>query len=80
VFNLGNHTPEALEDFIAVIEQAAGRPARKRYREMQPGDMPETMADTAAARAAFGFEPRTAIRTGLPPVVAWCRDYYGDRA
>lgn len=80
VFNLGNHTPENLEDFIAVIEAAAGTPARKVYREMQPGDMPETMADTAAARAAFGFEPRIRIRDGLPPVVAWCRDYFGDLA
>lgn len=80
VFNLGNHTPENLEDFIAIIEAAAGRPARKRYREMQPGEMPETMADTTAARAAFGFEPRTRIADGLPPVVTWCRDYFGDRA
>ncbi|MBB5014185.1 NAD-dependent epimerase/dehydratase family protein [Rehaibacterium terrae] len=79
VFNLGNHTPVELERFIAVIEQAAGRPAQKLYRPMQAGDMPETMADTAAAQAAFGFEPRTAIEDGLPPVVAWCRDYFGDR-
>lgn len=80
VFNLGNHTPENLEDFIAVIEAAAGMPANKRYREMQPGDMPETMADTSAAKAAFGFEPRISIREGVPPVVAWCRDYFGARA
>ena len=80
IFNLGNHTPESLEDFIGVIETAAGMTAKKIYREMQPGDMPETMADTGAARAAFGFEPRTSIRDGLPPVVAWCRDYFGDRA
>ena len=80
VFNLGNHTPVELEHFIAVIEQAAGRPARKEYRPMQPGDMVETMADTARAHAAFGFEPRTPIETGLPPVVHWCRDYFGDAA
>ena len=80
VFNLGNHTPVELERFIAVIEQAAGRPAEKRYREMQPGDMVETMADTTRARDAFGFEPTTAIEAGLPRVVAWCRDYFGDRA
>jgi UDP-glucuronate 4-epimerase len=80
VFNLGNHTPVELERFIAVIEQAAGRPAQKVYRPMQPGDMLETMADTARAKAAFGFEPATAIEAGLPQVVAWCRDYFGDRA
>lgn len=77
VFNLGNHTPVELERFIAVIEQAAGRPAHKTYRPMQPGDMVETMADTRAARAAFGFEPATPIETGLPEVVGWCRGYFG---
>ena len=80
VFNLGNHTPVELEHFIAVIERAAGQPARKVYREMQPGDMVETMADTTRAHAALGFEPRTTIEAGLPQVVAWCRDYFGDRA
>lgn len=80
VFNLGNHTPVELERFIAVIEQAAGRRAEKIYRPMQPGDMVETMADTTRARAAFGFEPATPIEAGLPPVVAWCRDYFGARA
>lgn len=80
VFNLGNHTPVELERFIQVIEDAAGRPAQKVYKPMQPGDMVETMADTARARAAFGFEPATSIEAGLPGVVAWCRDYFGDNA
>ena len=80
VFNLGNHTPVELERFITVIEQAAGRMAEKVYQPMQPGDMVETMADTARARAAFGFEPSTAIDAGMPQVVAWCRAYFGDQA
>jgi UDP-glucuronate 4-epimerase len=80
VFNLGNHTPVELERFIAVIEQAAGRSARKDYKPMQPGDMVETMADTRRAQAAFGFDPHTSIEDGLPPVVAWCRDYFGANA
>ncbi len=80
VFNLGNHTPVELERFIQVIEDAAGRPAQKVYQPMQPGDMVETMADTARAYAAFGFEPATSIEAGLPGVVAWCRDYFGDNA
>ena len=80
IFNLGNHTPVELERFIAVIEQAAGRPAQKIYKDMQPGDMIETMADTARAKAAFGFEPVTPIETGMPQVVAWCRDYFGNGA
>jgi len=80
IYNLGNHTPVALERFIALIEQAAGRPARRIYRDLQPGDMVETMADIARAEAELGFVPRTRIQDGLPPVVAWCRDYFGADA
>lgn len=80
VFNLGNHTPVELEHFIAVIESAAGKPADKTYKPMQPGDMVETMADTSRAKAAFGFEPATMIEAALPDVVYWCRDYFGDNA
>ncbi|MFC6840971.1 NAD-dependent epimerase/dehydratase family protein [Xanthomonas theicola] len=80
VFNLGNHTPVELERFIGVIEAAAGRAAEKVYKPMQPGDMIETMADTARARAAFGFDPSTPIEAGLPQVVQWCRAYFGAAA
>ena len=80
VFNLGNHTPVALEHFISIIENAAGKTANKQYKPMQPGDMLETMADTSRAHAAFGFEPATPLEQGLPPVVAWCEMYYGDKA
>ncbi|MFD0320463.1 NAD-dependent epimerase/dehydratase family protein [Lysobacter gummosus] len=80
VFNLGNHTPVELERFIQVIADAAGRPAQKVYKPMQPGDMVETMADTSRAQAAFGFEPATTVEVGLPRVVEWCRSYFGDNA
>ncbi|MBS7457079.1 NAD-dependent epimerase/dehydratase family protein [Coralloluteibacterium stylophorae] len=80
LFNLGNSVPVELERFIAVIEQAAGRAAVKDYRPMQPGDMLETAANTAAAEAAFGFRAGIAIEEGLPGVVEWCRTYYGEDA
>ncbi len=80
IFNLGNHTPVELEHFIGVIENAAGHKVEKNYKEMQAGDMVETMADTSRAKAAFGFEPSTTIEQGLPEVVAWCRSYFGDKA
>ncbi len=80
VFNLGNHTPVELEHFIDVIAAAAGHPAHKVYKPMQPGDMVETMADTSRAQAAFGYAPNTPIELGLPPVVEWCRSYFGSRA
>jgi UDP-glucuronate 4-epimerase len=79
IYNLGNHCPVELEHFIAVIERAAGRSAQRIDKPMQPGDMMETSADVGRAHAAFGFEPRMAIDEAMPKVVAWCRDYFGDK-
>jgi UDP-glucuronate 4-epimerase len=79
IYNLGNHRPIELEQFIAVIERAAGRKALRIDRPMQPGDMPETSAAVARAHAAFGFSPRRTVEEGMPEVVAWCRTYFGDQ-
>ena len=77
LYNLGNHRPEALFDFIAVLERALGREAQKELLPMQPGDVPATYADIEPARRDLGFEPRTPITVGLARFVAWYRDYHG---
>ena len=79
IYNLGNHRPVELERFIAVIELAAGRKAERINKPMQAGDMPETSAAVDRAHAAFGFTPSTTIEQGMPKVVAWCREYFGDK-
>jgi len=79
IYNLGNHRPVELERFIAVIELAAGRKAERINKPMQAGDMTETSAAIDRAQAAFGFAPVTTIEQGMPKVVAWCREYFGDK-
>jgi UDP-glucuronate 4-epimerase len=76
VYNLGNNRSEALGDFIAAIEAAAGRTAVIDYKPMQQGDMAETYADIEASRRDFGFQPRIDIREGMARFVAWYRDFY----
>ena len=39
IYNLGNHRPERLLDFIAVIERLLGRTATKQLLPMQPGNI-----------------------------------------
>jgi UDP-glucuronate 4-epimerase len=48
VFNIGNHQPVPLMDFIGCIEQQLGRQAEKRLLPMQRGGVAATYADTAA--------------------------------
>lgn len=77
IYNIGSHRAEDLMRFIAVLEEACGREAEKRFAPMQPGDVKETFADIDAARRDLGFEPRTPIDEGLPDFVAWYREYHG---
>jgi UDP-glucuronate 4-epimerase len=77
LYNLGNHRPEKLADFIGVLEQALGRTAVKQMMPMQPGDVASTYADIEAARRDLGFAPQIPITVGLPRFVAWYREYHG---
>ena len=76
LLNLGNHQPVKLGDFIATLEGLLGKEANKELVGMQPGDVYRTAANIDAARALVGFEPSTALATGLQRFVAWYRDYY----
>ncbi|WP_119293300.1 NAD-dependent epimerase [Azohydromonas sediminis] len=76
VFNIGNHQPVPLLEFIACIERALGMTAEKRLLPMQDGDVQATYADTDALREWVGFQPATPIQVGIERFVAWYRDYY----
>ena len=76
VFNIGNHNPVPLLDFIACIEDAIGIKAQKNLLPLQDGDVPATYADVDALRDWVGFTPATDIRTGIGRFVDWYRDYY----
>jgi UDP-glucuronate 4-epimerase len=77
VFNIGNHNPVPLLDFIGCIEDALGRKAEKNLLPLQDGDVPATYADVNALTAWTGFAPATDIRTGIGRFVEWYRGYYG---
>jgi UDP-glucuronate 4-epimerase len=76
IYNLGNHRPENLLDFIAVIERALGRTAQKELLPLQPGDVAESFADIEDSRRDLGFEPKTSIEIGLPRFVHWYKRYH----
>lgn len=76
LYNIGNHQPVELMDFIAAIEQATGREAVKTFLPMQPGDVVATYADVADLTRDVGFAPNTSIVEGMGRFVAWYRDYY----
>ena len=77
LFNIGNAQPVPLLQFIALLEQALGRPAIRDLQPMQPGDVPATAADTMALAAWVGFRPSTPIEVGIARFAAWFLDFHG---
>jgi UDP-glucuronate 4-epimerase len=77
LFNIGNHQPVALADYIAALEVAFGRKALTELVPMQPGDVPVTYADTERLARATGFAPSTPLEAGLAKFAAWFKSYYG---
>src|SRR5512145_1487807 len=76
IYNIGNHQPVGLLDYIAALERAFGKEAKLEMKPMQPGDVKATYADTSALRAAVGFAPSTPLETGLQRFASWYRQYY----
>jgi UDP-glucuronate 4-epimerase len=76
IYNLGNHRPEKLLDFIAILERELGRTVRKELLPLQPGDVPESFADIESSRRDLGFEPKITIEIGLARFVQWYKQYH----
>lgn len=76
VFNIGNHAPVELMEYIAALEKALGRPAKKNFLPLQAGDVPATSADVSELQAHTGFQPAMPVEEGVRRFVAWYREYY----
>jgi len=76
IYNIGNHSPETLMDFIQAIESALGQQAEKNFLPMQAGDVPSTYADVTDLMADVDFKPDTPLKEGIQRFVSWYRNYY----
>lgn len=76
LYNIGNHEPVELLDFVAALERAIGRKAEKVLLPMQPGDVEKTFADVEDLKRDVGFHPGTPLEVGIGKFVAWYRDFY----
>ena len=76
IYNIGNHSPETLMNFIESIESALGKKAEKNFLPMQAGDVPATYADVQDLMADVDFKPNTPLQEGIQHFVGWYRNYY----
>ena len=79
LYNIGNHHPVKLMDFIRVLEECLGKEAKKEFQPMQKGDVYQTYADVSGLMEDFGFKPDTSVEEGLARFCSWFLDYYHYR-
>ena len=71
VINLGNNATVTVLEMIQAIEAALGRKATIDWQPQQPGDVPQTWASVAKARALLGSEPCTPFTEGIRRFAEW---------
>lgn len=76
IYNIGHSQPVKLLDFIAALESALGKEARKNLLPPQPGEVDATWADVTELSNATGYSPTTSLEDGIGQFVDWYRDYH----
>ena len=76
IFNIGNNNPVKLIEYIHAIEKALGKKAILDLLPLQPGDVPDTFADSTALEQAVGYKPSVSVDDGVQQFVNWYRDFY----
>jgi UDP-glucuronate 4-epimerase len=77
LYNIGNQQPVELMDYIGAIEKRLGKTAEKNLLPLQPGDVPDTWADTQALADDVGYQPSTPIEVGVNNFVDWYLEFDG---
>ena len=76
IYNIGNNKPVELMDYIRALEKALGKKAKVNFLPLQPGDVPDTYADSNNLEKKFNYKPSTSVVEGVTKFVDWYKKYY----
>jgi UDP-glucuronate 4-epimerase len=77
IFNIGAEEQVELLRYIEVLEECLGRKAIMEMLPLQPGDVPDTVADVTELQRIVGYKPKVAVEEGVKNFVEWYRGYNG---
>ena len=78
VLNIGNGRAVPLMKYVRCLEEVLGKEAVIDYLPLQPGDVPETHADTTRLQDLVSYCPSTPVEEGIRQFVDWYRSYYAE--
>jgi UDP-glucuronate 4-epimerase len=76
IYNIGNNKPVQLMNYIDALEKALGKKAKINFLPLQPGDVPDTYANTDNLKEKFNYQPSTSVIDGISQFVKWYKNYY----
>jgi len=76
IYNVGNGQPSSIISYISALEKALGKRALINFKELQPGDVLITHADSSSLLADIDFKPNTTIEEGVNNFVNWFKVFY----
>ncbi|MEO0444342.1 MAG: NAD-dependent epimerase [Pseudomonadota bacterium] len=78
IFNIGNNNPIKLIEYIEAIEKSLGKKAIKDLLPLQPGDVPDTYADSSRLETVLGYKPSMPVEQGVANFVTWYKEYFNE--
>lgn len=73
-FNIGSSTRVTINKLARLIVGESGVASPIQHAAPRPGDVRDSLADTSAARAAFGYIPTARLEDGLREYMKWIRE------
>jgi len=78
VMNVGSGRGRSLDQVVADVAAAAGRPGLEVVRKPgRPADVPVSILDSGLMQRETGWRPRIGWTNGLAGTAAWVRSAYG---
>ena len=75
ILNVGNSKSIHLKTFLSLLEKELGKKAIITNKEMQPGDVKDTLCDNSNLKEWIGFSPNTSIEYGIKKFAEWYLSY-----
>jgi UDP-glucuronate 4-epimerase len=75
IYNIGNNKPIELMSFVEILEKKIGKKAKKKFIQMQNGDVRQTYADITKISKIL-YNPKIDIIEGVSIFVDWYTKYY----
>lgn len=71
IFNLGNHQPVEVLEFIRTLERLLGKKGNIILKGEAPGEVPSTFASIEHAQKRLNYFPKTSLEEGLGHFTHW---------